>query len=80
MVQRRQTWHSVESDGYDDDSGHDRAVYHVCLNCQYLQEILANNHQKRGMGRDNEGKVRRRCERCSYLISVRLCDANFIQP
>ena len=74
----RKTWHSVERDGFLDGSGEERAVFHFCLNCQYLETIMANNNQKRGRGKDSNGKTREPCQRCTELEDDKLCRSEFI--
>ena len=66
-------WHSEESDGYCDGSGERRAVFHICLNCQYLKTISRNGNQKRGKGKDENGKPRIRCSRCTALLRRNKC-------
>lgn len=78
MVQQRMRWHSTESDGYEDGSGGNRAVYHVCLDCQYLKTIINNGNRKLGTGKDDEGKARKRCRRCRALISSGQCRSVYI--
>ena len=60
---RRRAWHSEEADGNIDGSRRNKAVYHVCRNCQYLKTIIANKNRKRG-----KGIGRRRCRRCTDIL------------
>lgn len=70
-----QKWHSVGSDGFETVNGETRAVYHVCLNCWYLEDITKRGNRKLGRGKDGEGKARKLCTRCSGLINDNKCRA-----
>lgn len=65
--------HSEESDGYDDGSGYHRAVYHTCRNCHYYQTIRRNRNRKQGYGTDDNGRLRRLCNRCQILRNDYCC-------
>ena len=69
----RKAWHSEQSDGFKDSSGDERAVFHVCLNCHYLQTIMANGNAKRRKGKDGEGNPRELCVDCATFIHLDEC-------
>lgn len=64
--------HSVLSQGYTLEDRRQDAVFHECISCGYLQDILPKNLRRgRGVDRDRLGRLR--CGRCQNLIDSLEC-------